>query len=196
MQVIARVCVYCGSNPGTSPAYCRAAEQVGALLASRGIGIVYGGGRLGLMGALADAALAHGGKVIGVIPRFLKEVEVQHQSLSELHVVETMHERKATMASLSDAFIALPGGIGTLEETFEVWTWTQLGSQRKPVGLLDVDGFYRPLITFLDHLVTEGFLRSTHRSILQIATDPTEMLDLLNRWRPVLDTKWMTDREI
>jgi len=147
------------------------------------------------MGALADSALAHGGKVIGVIPRFLKEVEVQHPSLSELHVVETMHERKATMASLSDAFIALPGGIGTLEETFEVWTWTQLGSQGKPVGLLDVDGFYGPLITFLDHLVTEGFLRATHRSILQIAHEPIKLLDLLSDWKPVLDTKWMTDRD-
>lgn len=195
MSAIARVCVYCGSSPGTSPAYCRAAEEVGALLASRGIGIVYGGGRLGLMGALADSALAHGGTVIGVIPRFLKEVEVQHQAVSELHVVETMHERKARMASLSDAFIALPGGIGTLEETFEVWTWTQLGSQAKPVGLLDVDGFYRPLISFLDHLVTEGFLRATHRNILQLAQSPTELLELMHQWKPVLDAKWMNARE-
>lgn len=137
-----------------------------------------------MMGALADAALGAGGEVVGVIPRFLCELDLEHQGLSRLEVVETMHERKARMAALSDAFIALPGGIGTLEETFEVWTWTQLGEQTKPVGLLDVDGFFRPLVTFVDHLVAEHFLKPKHRAILQIADSPAALLDQLAAWEP------------
>ncbi|AUX44709.1 LOG family protein [Sorangium cellulosum] len=195
MTKISRICVYCGSNPGASPAYREAAVRLGELLAERGIGLVYGGGRVGLMGAVADAALARGGEVIGVIPHFLKQRELDHQGLMELVLVDTMHERKARMAALADAFIAMPGGIGTLEELFEVWTWTQLGSQEKPVGLLDVQGFYRPLITFLDHVVTEQFLRPGHRAILQVSDDAAALVDRLAAWRPVVEAKWMTPSE-
>lgn len=187
--------MYCGSSPGASPAYRAAALRVGELLAARGIGLVYGGGRVGLMGAVADAVLAHGGEAIGVIPHFLNQREIEHRGLTELHVVETMHERKAKMAALSDAFVALPGGIGTLEELFEVWTWTQLGSQEKPVGLLDVEGYYRPLIAFLDHMVAEQFVKPGHRAMLQIADEPAALLELLAAWRPKAEYKWMTPDE-
>jgi uncharacterized protein (TIGR00730 family) len=187
-----RVCVYCGSSAGLSPAYADAARGLGELLAARGLGLVYGGGRVGLMGVVADAALAGGGEVVGVIPGFLKEREVDHRGLTELFVVDTMHTRKAKMAELADAFVALPGGIGTMEELFEVWTWTQLGGQDKPVGLLDVDGFYGPLVAFLDHLVETGFVRPEHRAILQVATRPDELLAKLAAWRPLPVAKWMT----
>ncbi|AUX34329.1 MULTISPECIES: TIGR00730 family Rossman fold protein [Sorangium] len=195
MRKLSRICVYCGSSPGASPAYRAAAVQVGELLAARGIGLVYGGGHVGLMGAIADAVLAAGGEAIGVIPRFLNQREIEHRGLTELHVVETMHERKAKMAALSDAFIALPGGIGTLEELFEVWTWTQLGSQEKPVGLLDVAGYYRPLIAFLDHVVAEQFLRPGHRAMLQVEGDAEALLGLLAAWRPSVEHKWMAPDE-
>ncbi|WP_437685354.1 TIGR00730 family Rossman fold protein [Sorangium sp. So ce176] len=195
MRTLSRICVYCGSNPGASPAYREAAVRLGELLAARGIGLVYGGGRVGLMGAIADAALARGGEVTGVIPHFLNQREIEHRGLTELHVVETMHERKAKMAALSDAFIALPGGIGTLEELFEVWTWTQLGSQEKPVGLLDVQGYYRPLTAFLDHVVSEQFMKSGHRAVLQVADDAEELLALLAAWRPSVEYKWMLPGE-
>ncbi|WP_438013917.1 TIGR00730 family Rossman fold protein [Sorangium sp. So ce315] len=195
MRKLSRICVYCGSNPGASPAYREAAVQLGELLVARGIGLVYGGGRVGLMGAIADAVLARGGEVTGVIPHFLNQREIEHRGLTELHVVETMHERKAKMAALSDAFIALPGGIGTLEELFEAWTWTQLGSQDKPVGLLDVQGYYRPLIAFLDHVVSEQFLKPGHRAVLQVADDATELLALLAAWRPSAEYKWMLPGE-
>ncbi|WP_437313250.1 TIGR00730 family Rossman fold protein [Sorangium sp. So ce385] len=195
MRKLSRICVYCGSSPGASPAYRAAAVQVGELLAARGIGLVYGGGHVGLMGAVADAVLAAGGEAIGVIPHFLNQREIEHRGLTELHVVETMHERKAKMAALSDAFIALPGGIGTLEELFEVWTWTQLGSQEKPVGLLDVAGYYRPLIAFLDHVVAEKFLRPGHRAMLQVESDAEALLGLLAAWRPSVEYKWMAPDE-
>jgi uncharacterized protein (TIGR00730 family) len=143
-----------------------------------------------MMGALADAARGAGGEVVGVIPRFLRELDLEHRELSRLEVVETMHERKARMAALSDAFVALPGGIGTLEETFEVWTWTQLGAQTKPVGLLDVDGFFQPLVSFVDHLVAEQFLKPEHRAILQVADSPATLLDLLAAWEPSPELKW------
>ncbi len=186
-----RVCVYCGSSAGRSPAYAAAAAALGELLAARGIGVVYGGGRVGLMGVVADAALAGGGEVVGVIPGFLKEREVDHRGLTELLVVDTMHTRKAKMAELADAFIALPGGIGTMEELFEAWTWTQLGGQDKPVGLLDVDGFYGPLVGFLDHLVATEFVRPEHRAILQVAETPEALLAKLAAWRPLPTPKWM-----
>ncbi|AUX24109.1 hypothetical protein SOCEGT47_046420 [Sorangium cellulosum] len=195
MTTLSRICVYCGSSPGASPAYREAAVRLGELLAERGIGLVYGGGHVGLMGVIADAALARGGEVIGVIPRFLNTREVGHTGLSELHVVETMHERKAKMAALSDAFVAMPGGIGTLEEMFEVWTWTQLGSQQKPVGVLDVAGYYRLLIAFLDHVEAERFLRPAHRAMLQVADEPEALLELLAGWRPTVGAKWMTPEE-
>jgi uncharacterized protein (TIGR00730 family) len=191
MNPIRRVCVYCGSNFGNSPRYREAAVALGELFAARQIGLVYGGGCVGLMGALADAALARGGEVIGVIPRFLDEREVGHKGLTELVVVDTMHERKAKMAALADAFVALPGGVGTLEELFEVWTWTQLGSQSKPVGLLDVDGFYLPLVAFADRLVAEGFVRPEDRAILEVADRGEALLERFASWQPPPLGKWM-----
>jgi uncharacterized protein (TIGR00730 family) len=186
-----KIAVYCGSSPGHSPRYREAAATFGALLARRGIGIVYGGGCVGLMGAVADAAMAAGGEVTGVIPRFLKDREVGHDGVTVLHVVETMHERKAKMAALADAFVALPGGIGTLEELFEVWTWTQLGSQSKPVGLLDVDGFFAPLVAFVDHLVAQGFVRPEDRRILEVASTGDALLERFAAWQPPPLGKWM-----
>ena len=173
------LCVFCGSNPGTDPAYVAAAQAVGAGLAQRGIGVVFGGGRVGMMGALADAAQAAGGRVTGVIPRDLMAREIGHTGIDDLRVVGSMHERKALMAELSDAFLALPGGIGTLEELFEVYTWAQLGLHAKPIGLLDVAGFYAPLAAFLDHVVEQGFLRSATRSALTVSGDLDELLAAL-----------------
>ncbi|CAN5901710.1 TIGR00730 family Rossman fold protein [soil metagenome] len=169
--------MFCGSNTGVEPAYAEAAGALGALLAHRGIGLVYGGGKVGLMGVVADTVLASGGKVTGVIPRDLRAKEVGHDELTELLVVDSMHERKLAMADRSDGFIALPGGVGTFEELFEVLTWTQLGIHHKPVGVLDVAGFYRPLLAFLDTVVTAGFLRPGHRSLLQAADKPAELVD-------------------
>src|SRR3712207_1163783 len=157
-----RVCVYCGSSPGARPEYRAAARDLGTHLAQSGIGVVYGGGKVGLMGAVADAARDAGGEVIGVIPRALWEREVGHRGLDDLRVVASMHERKALMADLSDAFVALPGGVGTLEELVEAMTWTQLGIHDKPCGLLDAGGYYRHLVAFLDHAVEERFLRPEH----------------------------------
>jgi uncharacterized protein (TIGR00730 family) len=161
------------------------------MLASEGITLVYGGGHVGLMGILADAVLANGGKVIGVIPRALWDREVGHRSLTELHVVETMHERKAMMASLADAFVALPGGLGTLEEIFEVWTWAQLGIHDKPVGFLDVDGFYAPLLAFLDHGVDAGFVRAPHRAMAIVDGDGASLLRRMGEYQPPRVTKWI-----
>ena len=174
-----RICVYTGSRHGSRPEYTQAAETFGALLAREGIGLVYGGGRLGLMGVVADAALAAGGEVVGIIPQKLVDLEVAHSGLSELHVVHSMHERKAMMADLSDGFVALPGGIGTLEELFEVWAWLHLGYHDKPCGLLNVQGFYDPLIAFLDSIVTEGFLRSDTRTMLFSDDDGERLLHAL-----------------
>lgn len=160
------VCVYCGSNPGLDPVFVGAARAVGRALAERGIEIVYGGGRVGLMGELADAALAAGGRVTGVIPEFLSLKEIAHSGLSDLHVVQSMHARKALMVELSEGFIAMPGGIGTMEELFEVWTWAQLGQHAHPVGLLNVDGYYDDLIAFLDRMTEQGFVSDAHRRSL------------------------------
>ncbi|WP_344633689.1 TIGR00730 family Rossman fold protein [Streptomyces glaucosporus] len=178
-----RICVFCGSSGG-GDGYLEAARRVGRTLADRGIGIVYGGARVGMMGAVADAALAAGGSVIGVIPQGLVAWEVAHEGLSELHVVPDLHRRKALMADLSDAFVALPGGAGTLEETFEAWTWGQLGLHAKPVGLLDVDGYYAPLLRFVDHMVAEGFLRAPYRRMLIVESDLDRLLERCADYRP------------
>ncbi len=174
-----RICVFLGSSVGRSPVYAQAAEQLGTLIARRGIGLVYGGGAVGLMGLLADAATAAGGEVIGVIPEALRAREHDHPGLTKLHVVRTMHERKAMMADLSDGFIALPGGIGTFEELFEVWTWSQLGYHAKPCGLLNVAGFYDGMSGFIDHVVEEGFLKPEHRRMLIVEREAETMLDRL-----------------
>jgi uncharacterized protein (TIGR00730 family) len=163
-----RVCVFCGSAAGSRPAYLEVARELGRSLAEVGVGVVYGGASIGLMGELADSALASGGEVIGVIPRSLLAREIAHAGLTELHVVDTMHERKALMAELSDAIVALPGGAGTLDELFETLTWRQLGLHAKPIVLLDVDGFFDPLLALADHLVAEGFVRREFRPVLEV----------------------------
>ncbi len=173
------ICVFTGSSSGRNDSYKQAAEQLGTELARREIGLVYGGASVGLMGVVADAALNNGGKVIGVLPQSLADLEIAHQQLTELRIVTSMHERKAQMADLSDAFIALPGGIGTLEETFEVWTWSQLGIHNKPIGLLNVAGFYNGLESFLDHLVAEAFVKPVHRRILLSDSEPESLVDKL-----------------
>jgi uncharacterized protein (TIGR00730 family) len=184
-----RLCVFCGSSPGHDPAYAASAAQFGRLLAERGIGLVYGGGRVGLMGKLADAALEAGGEVIGVIPQALLDCEVGHRGLTQLRVVDSMHARKALMGELAEGFVALPGGVGTLEELFEVWTWAQLGIHKKPCGLLDVDGFFAPLVRFLDGLVEKGFIHPEYRAMLVVASTPEELLERFAAYEPPAD-KW------
>ncbi|HEX8281548.1 MAG TPA: TIGR00730 family Rossman fold protein [Chthoniobacterales bacterium] len=193
--VIRRICVFCGSNSGSDPAYAAAARAVGRLFAREGIALVYGGGSVGLMGELADSVLASGGEVIGVIPHALWAREVGHRGLTDLRIVETMHERKAMMADLADAFIALPGGLGTLEEIFEVWTWAQLGLHKKPVGFLDVNGFYAPLMQFLDRAMRERFVREQHRAIAVIDSDAEALLAKFDAWQPPRVEKWITREE-
>lgn len=183
-MTLRRVCVFCGSSPGRLPEYARAATAMGALLARRRIGLVFGGGKVGMMGRLAQAALEGGGEVIGVIPRFLHEKRVAFAGLSDLRVVGTMHERKALMAGLADGFIALPGGLGTLEETFETLTWAQLGMHGKPCGLLDVAGFFAPLLRFLDHVTEQGFIDAAHRGMVLSAGDPDTLLEMLAGYDP------------
>jgi len=173
------ICVYCGSRHGARPAYTAAARALGRAIGSRGWQLVYGGGRVGLMGEVADAALDSGGRVVGVIPESLKRLEVGHAGLHELHVVPTMHARKQMMAERADAFIALPGGIGTLEELYEVWTWRQLGYHDQPIGLLNVDGYYDDLLRFMAHSVDQGFLSPVQHGVLQVGTDPGQLLQLL-----------------
>jgi len=189
-----RICVYAGSNPGTDPAYAACAAELACAAVERGLGVVYGGGKVGLMGVLADAALEAGGEVIGVMPQDLIDREIGHQGVTELRVVGSMHERKALMAELSDGFAALPGGAGTLEELIEVYTWSQLGLHRKPMGVLNVGGYYDPLARMLDHAVAEGFLRQTHRDAMHFAATPQELLDLFEGWEPEYLSKWM-DRD-
>ena len=190
-MAFARVCVYCGSSPGARPAYAAAAREVGERLVARGIGLVYGGGSVGLMGAVADAVLAAGGEVVGVLPEALDRREVGHHALSELRVVGSMHERKALMAELADAFVALPGGVGTLEELAEAATWTQLGLHGKPVGLLDVDGYWAALEAWLDHATAERFVRPEHRGIVLRDTAIDPLLDRMAAWRPATTEKWI-----
>ncbi|WP_455926346.1 LOG family protein [Pseudomonas putida] len=188
------VCVFCGASSGNNPVYREAAITLGRTLAERKLTLVYGGGAVGLMGIVADAVLQAGGEVIGIIPHSLNDLEIGHKGLTRLEVVDGMHARKARMAELADAFIALPGGLGTLEELFEVWTWGQLGYHGKPLGLLEVNGFYSKLTGFLDHLVQENFVREQHRSMLQVNESAGDLLDALDAWRPTVLPKW-TDKK-
>jgi uncharacterized protein (TIGR00730 family) len=189
-----RICVFCGSSAGSQPEYRTCAEQLGAELARRKIGLVYGGGNVGLMGAIADSVLETGGEAVGVIPEHLMSREIGHKRLTKLHIVHSMHERKALMADLSDAFIALPGGFGTLEEFFEVLTWSQLGLHAKPCGIVNVLGYYTPLLAMLDHAVQERFLKPENRVLVLARETPLELLKAFEDWRPVHVEKWL-DRE-
>ena len=186
-----RVCVFTGSSTGRAPEYRHAAEGLGRLLAQRGVGLVYGGARLGLMGAVANAVLAAGGAVTGVIPGAIAEKEIAHDGLTELHVVGSMHERKAMMAGLADAFVAMPGGWGTLEEFFEILTWAQLGLHEKPCGLLNVGGYFDGLLAFLAHATAEGFVRPEHASMFCVADTPADLLERLATCRTPHVQKWI-----
>ena len=194
MSELRSLCVFCASSAGRDPAFAEAARSFGALLAAEGITLVYGGGHVGLMGVLADAVLGAGGRVVGVIPRALWDREVGHRGTTEMHIVETMHERKAMMASLADAFVALPGGLGTLEEIFEVWTWGQLGIHGKPCGFLDVAGYYAPLEAMLDHAVEQRFLRVETRAMLVRDDSLDALLERFADWSPPGLPKWL-DRD-
>ncbi len=185
------LCVYCGSSSGSEPAYAAAARELGQLLAAQQIELIYGGGRVGLMGTLADAVLDAGGRVQGVIPQSLANREVAHHGLTQLHIVETMHQRKALMAELSDGFLALPGGLGTIEELFEICSWAQLGMHAQPIGLLNVAGYFDLLLRFLDHAVSHQLLKPVHREVLIVSTDPAEMLRMLRQALPVSAPKWI-----
>ena len=190
-----RICVFCGSSPGFDPRFMTAASAFGTSLARRGIGLVYGGASVGLMGAVADAVLQAGGDVIGVIPQALVAKEVAHYGLDDLRVVGSMHERKALMAELADGFVALPGGIGTFEELFEVWTWAQLGDIAKPCALYNVAGFYDGLTAFLDNVVTQGFMKALHRDMLIVADEAEALLDRLAAYTAPAQTKWIKASE-
>jgi uncharacterized protein (TIGR00730 family) len=185
------VCVFCGSSPGADPAYREAARAFGAALARRGLALAYGAGNVGLMAVLADAALAAGGEVTGVIPRHLLDLELAHQGLTRLEVVDSMHERKARLAELSDAFVAMPGGLGTLDELCEIATWAQLALHAKPIALLDVAGYWRPFLDFVDHAVAERFVRAEHRAMLLVERDPESLLDRLADHTPPTLGKWL-----
>jgi uncharacterized protein (TIGR00730 family) len=188
---IRRLAVFCGSNPGVRPDYVEAACSLGRLLCERGIGIVYGGSSVGLMAALADTMLDELGDIIGVIPRMLVQREVANTALTDLRVVDSMHERKAMMAELADGFVALPGGIGTLEEFFEIWTWGQLGMHDKPCGLLNVAGYFDPLLEFLDRAVAEKFVRDVHRKMVVVESDPEVLLSRFEAYEPPRVVKWI-----
>ncbi len=189
------LCVFCGSASGAVPAYGAAARDLGRQLAARGIALVYGGGRVGLMGQVADACLDAGGQVTGIIPRHLHDKEVGHHGLTTLHVVESMHERKALMARLSDGFLVLPGGIGTLEEFFEIWTWGQLGLHGKPFGVLNIQGYYDGLFSFLDTMTGQGFLKAAHRAMVRVDEDIHALLAALAAWRAPPQEKWLEPDE-
>ncbi|MBZ9934945.1 TIGR00730 family Rossman fold protein [Mesorhizobium sp. BR1-1-16] len=186
-----RLCVFCGSNEGFRPEYRNAAVALGQTIAAHDSALIYGGSKVGLMGAVADAVLAAGGTVIGIIPQALVDKEVAHHGLTELHVVGSMHERKAKMADMAEGFVALPGGIGTLEELFEIWTWAQLGYHGKPVGVLDIAGFYGKLLAFLDHQAEEGFMRREHRDMLIVENDPEQLIQRYRNYQPPQITKWI-----
>ena len=190
------VCVFCGSSEGVREEYAEAARGLGLAIARRGLRLVFGGGQVGLMGVVADAVLEAGGEAVGVMPKALLEKEIGHQRLTDLHVVGTMHERKALMADLSDAFVALPGGYGTFEEFLEVLTWAQLSLHEKPCGLLNVAGFYEPLISLFDRAVEEGFVYADHRSLALLGEDPERMLDLLEDYTPPSTRKWVSPEEL
>ncbi|MDQ4045263.1 MAG: TIGR00730 family Rossman fold protein [Chloroflexota bacterium] len=184
------VCVFCASSIGTDPAFIDTTRLLGEAIATRGLCLVYGGGRVGLMGVLADTVLAADGDVIGVIPRSLQEREIAHSGLTELHVTESMHARKALMEQLADGFVALPGGFGTLDEFCEIVTWAQLGYHTKPIGLVDVNGYFATLLAFVDHAVEAGFIRPDHRQMLLEAETPGDLLDAMAVWRPTVPPKW------
>ena len=186
-----RLCVFCGSSPGRRPIHAESARSLGKIMAARGLALVYGGGHVGLMGVLADAVLEAGGEVIGVIPQSMVDKELAHTGISKLHIVGTMHERKALMADLADGFIALPGGWGTLEEFFEVLTWAQLGLHQKPCGLLNVRGFFDGLLSFIDHSIDERFVRGQNRSMVIVANSSGELLELFDRYVPPAVEKWI-----
>jgi len=183
MLIMRSVCVFCGSSPGADPAYLEGARALGEAIAATNRVLVYGGAKLGLMGAIADTVLAAGGEVIGVLPQSLVDKEVAHRGLTQLHIVHSMHERKTMMAGFSDAFVAMPGGLGTLEELFEVWTWSQLGLHRKPIGMFGPRAFFSPLLTYLDHLVAQGFVRKEHREAVTLDEDPYALLERLEQFR-------------
>ncbi len=186
-----RLCVFCGSNEGFRPEYRAAATALGTAIAAHDAALVYGGSKVGLMGAVADAVLKAGGTAIGIIPQALVDKEVAHHGLTELHIVGSMHERKAKMADMAEGFVALPGGLGTLEELFEIWTWAQLGYHGKPVGVLDIAGFYDRLLTFLDHQAAEGFMRQEHRDMLIVEEDPERLIARYRSYVPPAVTKWI-----
>ena len=190
-----RLCVFCGSSRGNDPVYLESARRFGTLLATQGLGLVYGGGDIGLMGELADAVLASGGEVIGVIPRALVRREVAHHGLTDLRIVGSMHDRKALMADLADGFVALPGGLGTIEELCEVLTWAQLGIHDKPCGLLDVGGYYAPFLAFLDRVADAGFMAPENRQLLLVADDPERLLEAMRSFRPRPRERWLEDEQ-
>jgi len=194
-RTLSSVAVYLGSSMGTDPDFAVAAENLGGLLAARGIRLVYGGGRVGLMGVLADAVLRGGGSVSGVITRALEDKEIAHHGVMDLTIVHSMHERKAMMADRADGFIMLPGGYGTMDEFFEVLTWTQLGIHVKPCAILDVNGYFGPLLGLLDHAAGQGFLRDDHREMVLTGTDPARLLDRMAAWTPPATEKWLDPSE-
>ncbi|HVA68562.1 MAG TPA: TIGR00730 family Rossman fold protein [Candidatus Binataceae bacterium] len=186
-----RLCVFCGSSPGADPAYAHAARKLGSILAKARIGLVYGGASVGLMAEIADAAMEERGEVIGVIPRSMVDMEVAHSGLTDLRIVDSMHQRKALMGDLSDGFIAMPGGLGTLEEFFEVLTWAQLGMHAKPCGLLNVGGFYDQLLAFLDHATGQRFIKPAHRATVLVAESPEDLLAQFEKYRAPVSGKWI-----
>ena len=189
-----RICVFCGSNKGAKIQYIEAAKSLGKALVEKNLGLVYGGGKVGLMGVIADEVLAAGGEVIGVIPQSLVAREVAHQNVTQMHIVNSMHERKALMADLSDGFMALPGGMGTFDEFCEILTWAQLGIHQKPCGILNIENYFTPLLAMFDHAMREGFLRDLHRALVIEATEPETLLDLFAKHQPQHVEKWL-DRE-
>jgi len=195
MTAIKSICIYCGSSPGRLEAYAEAAIAVAEALVSRNIRLVYGGASIGIMGLVADQVLKLGGQVVGVIPKGLAHKEVAHQQLTELHITQSMHERKMRMAELADGFIALPGGIGTLEELFEIWTWAQLGIHNKPCGLLNVEGYYDSLIGFLDHVLAEQFVKKHHHELLMVDSNPDRLLERYLNFQPPVVKHWVGKNE-
>ncbi|MBD3676126.1 MAG: TIGR00730 family Rossman fold protein [Planctomycetaceae bacterium] len=190
-----RICIYCGSKTGNHPAYREAAEELGREMINRNLELVFGAGSIGMMGVVADSVLEAGGTVIGVIPKFLSGREVMHQQMSETHIVESMHERKALMEEMSNGFIALPGGLGTFEELFEILTWSQLGLHRKNVGLLNVRGYFDPLLQQVNHAIAEGFVKEDNRDLFVVSNEPGELLDLMDQHELPEVKRWMTDEE-
>ena len=190
------ICVYCGSSPGRQPIYADAADSLAAALVKRNLRLVYGGAGIGIMGRLADQVLQLGGEVIGVVPKALAHKEIAHANLTELHITQSMHERKMLMAELADGFIALPGGIGTLEELFEIWTWAQLGFHQKPCGLLNVNDYYDALIQFLDHMQTEHFVKAHHRDMLMVEIDADSLLERFINHPIITEKQWLGKGEI